>query len=343
MNLRVLIADDEPLARARIRRLLERDACVSIVDEARNGAEAVRLIERHRPDLVFLDVQMPKTDGFAVVEQVGADTMPPGLSPRLFAKGIVSTRQGGYGTIVFSPDHRDAFWKPNGPHLLFMTSEGGVWSAPRVFPSAARPAIDVPFFSPDGRRLYFMAVTSGAEEKVGNEEIWFVERTGGGWSEPRSFDPVVNSVPMHWQFSMDAHGHVYLSTDGGVACARFENGRYRAPEKLPAPVNQPHTPEEKYRAGEVGPFISPKGDYLIFTKFGAGVGLWITFAQRDGGWGEPLNLSERLGGTGNDSAAQVTPDGKYLFFQSVRPGSAPSRSFYWVDTKVIESLRPVVR
>jgi two-component system LytT family response regulator len=95
MNLRVLIADDEPLARARIRRLLERDARVSIVDEARNGAEAVRLIERHRPDLVFLDVQMPKTDGFAVVEQVGADTMPPGLSSRLFAKGIVSTRPGG--------------------------------------------------------------------------------------------------------------------------------------------------------------------------------------------------------------------------------------------------------
>ena len=131
---------------------------------------------------------------------------------------------------------------------------------------------------------------------------------------------------MHWQFSMDRHGNVYLSAGGGIggiACARFENGRYRAPEKLPAPVNVPHTPEERYRAGELGPFISPGGDYLIFTKFGNGAGLWVTFRQSDGSWGEPKNLSERLGGAGNDSAPQVTPDGKYLFFQSVRPGSAP--------------------
>ena len=67
--------------------------------------------------------------------------------------------------------------------------------------------------------------------------------------------------------------------------------------------------------------------------------MWVTFSQPDGSWGEPKNLSERLGGSGNDSAAQVTPDGKYLFFQSVRPGSAASRSFYWVDARIIESLR----
>ena len=77
MNLRVLIADDEPLARARIRRLLGGEARVSAIDEARNGAEAVRLIAERRPDLVFLDVQMPKTDGFGVIDEVGADRMPP--------------------------------------------------------------------------------------------------------------------------------------------------------------------------------------------------------------------------------------------------------------------------
>ena len=77
MSLRVLIADDEPLARARIRRLLGDETRVSAIDEARNGAEAVRLIEQRRPDLVFLDVQMPETDGFGVIERVGADRMPP--------------------------------------------------------------------------------------------------------------------------------------------------------------------------------------------------------------------------------------------------------------------------
>jgi len=77
VSLRVLIADDEPLARARIRRLLGDETRVSAIDEARNGAEAARLIADRRPDLVFLDVQMPKTDGFGVISEVGADRMPP--------------------------------------------------------------------------------------------------------------------------------------------------------------------------------------------------------------------------------------------------------------------------
>jgi two-component system LytT family response regulator len=77
VSLRVLVADDEPLARARIRHLLEGEPRVSAIDEARSGAEAVRLIAQRRPDLVFLDVQMPKIDGFGVIEQVGADRMPP--------------------------------------------------------------------------------------------------------------------------------------------------------------------------------------------------------------------------------------------------------------------------
>ena len=200
---------------------------------------------------------------------------PPGMTPQLFAEGIVSTRQGVYSTIVFSLEHGEAFWHPEGEGVLFMKIEGGRWSAPRRFPFTARPSINVPFLSPDSRRLYFMAGTRNASGVVDREEIWFVERISNGWSEPRPLDPIVNSVPMHWQFSMDRQGNVYLSAGGaigGIACARFENGRYQAPEKLPAPVNVPHTPEEKYRAGELGPFISPEGNYLIFTKFGSGTG-----------------------------------------------------------------------
>lgn len=264
---------------------------------------------------------------------------PPGMTPQLFAKGIASTRQGVYGTIVFSLEHGEAFWHPEGNGVLFTRTEGGLWGPPRAFPFTARPSINVPFLSADDRRLYFMVGTRNGAGIVDNEALWFVERTSGGWSEPRSLDPIVNSVAMHWQFAVDRDGNVYLSGDGGIRCARFENGRYLAPELLPAPVNLPQKPEDRYRVGHIGPFVSPKGDYLIFTKFGSGVGLWITFRQPDGNWGEPKNLSERLGGSGNDSAAQVTPDGKYLFFQSVRPGSASSRSFYWVDARVIESLR----
>lgn len=76
MPFTTLLVDDEPLAREGLRVLLARDPDVSAIHEARNGAEAVETIRRVRPDLVFLDVQMPEMDGFAVLENVGTEQMP---------------------------------------------------------------------------------------------------------------------------------------------------------------------------------------------------------------------------------------------------------------------------
>jgi two-component system LytT family response regulator len=75
-SLRVLIVDDEPLARERIRDLLSSRPEIEIVGECSNGKEAVTALRRDRPDLVFLDVQMPDLDGFGVLEEIDPDTMP---------------------------------------------------------------------------------------------------------------------------------------------------------------------------------------------------------------------------------------------------------------------------
>lgn len=72
-KLRVVIADDEPLARQRIEDLLPNAEIAGI---ASTGDEAVEIIRRTRPDLVFLDVQMPGKTGLEVVEAIGADQMP---------------------------------------------------------------------------------------------------------------------------------------------------------------------------------------------------------------------------------------------------------------------------
>jgi two-component system, LytTR family, response regulator len=76
MPLKTLIVDDEPLAREGLRVLLSRDPEVSAIREARDGREAVATIRESKPDLVFLDVQMPEMDGFAVVRTIGAEHMP---------------------------------------------------------------------------------------------------------------------------------------------------------------------------------------------------------------------------------------------------------------------------
>ena len=74
--IRAVIADDEPLARARVRDLLGERADVEIVGEARDGEEAVRVIHETSPDLLLLDIRMPGLDGFEVLAQLDARTTP---------------------------------------------------------------------------------------------------------------------------------------------------------------------------------------------------------------------------------------------------------------------------
>jgi two-component system LytT family response regulator len=77
MQLRVLVVDDEPLAREGLKLLLGRQPQVESVLEARNGREAITRIREQKPDLALLDIQMPRTDGFVVVNTIGAERMPP--------------------------------------------------------------------------------------------------------------------------------------------------------------------------------------------------------------------------------------------------------------------------
>jgi two-component system, LytTR family, response regulator len=75
-RIRAIIVDDEPLAREGVRLHLEGEADIEVIGEAGNGEEAVTLIETVRPDLLFLDVQMPGLDGFGVLEALGPAHMP---------------------------------------------------------------------------------------------------------------------------------------------------------------------------------------------------------------------------------------------------------------------------
>lgn len=76
MAIRTLIVDDEPLAREKLRAFLEQENDVEVIGEASDGREAIVAIEAHRPDLVFLDVQMPELDGFEVLANVEPEAMP---------------------------------------------------------------------------------------------------------------------------------------------------------------------------------------------------------------------------------------------------------------------------
>lgn len=76
MKIKALIVDDEALARSRLRKLLAGEADVEVVGESANGPEAIAFIQEHRPDLVFLDVQMPEVSGFDVLRALLPGTWP---------------------------------------------------------------------------------------------------------------------------------------------------------------------------------------------------------------------------------------------------------------------------
>ena len=101
----VLIVDDEAPARKRLSDLLSRDPEVGRILEAENGVAAVALIQEERPDIVFLDVQMPGVDGFGVVSALGAENMPPTAFVTAFDRFAVQ---------AFEADAVDYLLKPFG-------------------------------------------------------------------------------------------------------------------------------------------------------------------------------------------------------------------------------------
>ena len=71
-----VLADDEPLARDALRIRLKPETDIEIIAEARNGTQAVELVRKHHPDLLFLDIQMPGKNGFQVVEEIASEHLP---------------------------------------------------------------------------------------------------------------------------------------------------------------------------------------------------------------------------------------------------------------------------
>lgn len=104
--------DDEPPAREGIRLLAARDPQIEIVAEAASGHEAVTLIRQLRPDLVFLDVQMPELDGFDVLAAVGAEAMPA---------AVFVTAYDRYALQAFEVNALDYLLKPFSDERFFKT------------------------------------------------------------------------------------------------------------------------------------------------------------------------------------------------------------------------------
>ena len=109
MTLRVIIVDDEAVARSRLRRLLATHADVAIAAEAADGRSAVDAIVTHKPDVVFLDIRMPELDGFEVLAELS-----PGEVPAI----VFVTAFSDHATKAFDTNALDYLLKPYDPQRL---------------------------------------------------------------------------------------------------------------------------------------------------------------------------------------------------------------------------------
>src|ERR1043165_6506448 len=110
MPLKAVLVDDEPLAREGLRDLLDEIPTIEVVAECANGYEACEAIVEHRPDILFLDIVMPELDGFATLERLEPEDVPPAI--------VFVTAYDAHALRAFDAHALDYLLKPVSPERL---------------------------------------------------------------------------------------------------------------------------------------------------------------------------------------------------------------------------------
>lgn len=257
---------------------------------------------------------------------------PPGMTSEPFAPSIVNTEEWG-DSIGFSLDMNTFYinrWRHTRdapePENVTFEKVGDGWQKIVVPAGTERP-----FHSPDGKTLHYDAK--------------YQERTADGWSEMKSLGPAFEEIQI-MGLKASARGTLVLDErgsregDGILRYARRIDSKWEDPKPLPKTINT--------GTWNAHPYIAPDESYIMWdgereSGYGAN-DLYISFRQTDGSWGEAINMGEKVNTDAEEGGPQVTPDGKYLFFNRMVPranGDGESQSdLFWIDAKIIEELRP---
>jgi Tol biopolymer transport system component len=266
-----------------------------------------------------------------VFAREGARATPPYASnrpisePAVFGKGVIST--GNFDSHpAFTPNGKALYFVRSAPNFNFWTIlvshfEHGRWSTPDVAPFSGQYSDADPFITPDGLQLYFISRRPVAGKPTQDMDIWKVEKTASGWSEPRNLGAPINSEGDEWYPTLTRDGTLYFGSDrpGGKGStdlyrSRRVDGKYATPENLGDLVNT--------EANEFEPFIALDESFLVFMVSGrkdgrGGSDLYISYNQ-GGAWTRPVNLGDKINSSRLEYSPKVSPDGKYFFWTSTR-------------------------
>jgi hypothetical protein len=293
---------------------------------------------------------------------------PPGLTPVLFAPGIVSTGMA-EACATFTSDGKECFFMimVNGHETIVTTKiSNGIWTAPEVASFSGQFNDGFPTILPDGSKLFFHSnkpIENGAEYN-----IWFVEKTGKGWGEPKPIGSPINGKLSALCPFVSATGNLYFTRriakgEEFIYCSVYSNGNFKEPERLPKQVN---THKMQYHAA-----ISPDESCLVLPlqgredAIGKGENYYVSFKDSNGTWSELINLGKEINSLRVWGIPSFSNDGKYFFFSAqpfykdvnvevydrvmsyhdlqemaIKNPVYDRADIYWVSAKVIEELKP---
>jgi Tol biopolymer transport system component len=246
-------------------------------------------------------------------------------SPILIMENVVSTKAHEF-SIAFTQDGYTAFFNrafgDDGKLIRLMyTRFGEAWTVPAQAPFSSDRWLDLdPVAHPDGEHIYFTSNRPLEGDSPGDFDTWYVEWREGYWGDPVHAGPVVNSDSADVYVSFTKDGDMCFSsrrdtsTARRVYISRNQGGELQPPELVPLMV------EGAYPS--VGnPCIAQDGSYIIFAAGGEVGEADLFIARRDRGtWRPAQNLGAGINSEFNDYAPCISPDGRYLFFTSERPG-----------------------
>lgn len=248
-----------------------------------------------------------------------------------------------HGSPSFSPDYQEMFFVK----YLIPTDKAEIWQTQLVdnkwiLPEPAsfgnRSVIEnAPVFSPSGDTLYFYSQRSG----TGGFYQCF-RQSGGSWSEPVQISlELPDGTSTGWNLCISNNRTLYFElyyalTNTDIFKSEWKDGKYGPPVKLPGTINGDF--------GENCAFIDPNEEYMLFISNRAGGSglhdIYVSYHNRDGSWTQAFNPGSWLNSAQEDGFPLVSPDGKYLFFNTARAGDLGYNP-YWVSTAFIDKLRPL--
>lgn len=288
-------------------------------------------------------------DGIGDAPYLGLD--PPGVTAEVFAPGLFDEDESvgcsGFlneGTVfVYSSMKVGTDWRFKPTYV--MKIEHGKWTEPEIAPFSKYMPYNFTV-GPGGKTVYFTTLKSPDKSTsilLEQANIWAVTLTDEGWTEPVMLGASINTEDYYENYpTVSEEGTIYYmsrredsvgKTD--IYVSKNRDGEYAPAENLGPPINSVESDQD--------PWIAPDGSYLIVCLTGradsfGGYDLYVSFADEDGSWSEPVNLGEGVNGPGSEFRPYVTADGKNLVFTAPDPDTERGRIF-WVSSEVIHASR----